>query len=613
MSGRDGLLTIILLGQLNFLHTTDTHGWHGGHLQEPQYSADWGDYISFAQHLRKKADEDGSDLLLIETGDRVEGNGLYDASTPKGKYTFEIIKRQHMDVVTSGNHELYIRNTSVREYQEVVPDFEHSYIASNLDIHDPDAEGGGGNLVPLAPRYRRITTKNQGIRIIAFGFVFDFRGNANNTRVQRVEKTVQEQWFQDAVREEDVDLFLVAGHVPVRHTNEYDSVYKAIRSVRWDTPIVFFGGHTHIRDFRRWEKKAMGIESGRYMETLGFLSLSGVHSEKYESSESSATLRYGRRYIDSNLYSLHHHSGTSSSTFATQTGKNVSALIHAARSELKLDHTYGCAPRNFWLNRAPYPSPDSLLTLLDTQILPNALSSDKPQIVLSNSGALRFDIFKGPFTVDTTYLVSPFTSGFRMIPQVPYQAASQVLRVLNNEGPIPLHDLWAFVRGEGEWSHPQPNDLMPPLPSLAHRQTPSTGFRPGSPGWNDDQTPLRTDPDAAYPETHQGALLPGYTTIDDLGDDGDDTLHQPIQFYDAPACIGAHAGFDASAPHPAPPHVDLLYNVFIQDWVLLALRFLGQTYEAEDTRVALDGTTLTTVLSDWVAENWPCDESEGYL
>ena len=21
-------------GQINFLHTTDTHGWHGGHLQE---------------------------------------------------------------------------------------------------------------------------------------------------------------------------------------------------------------------------------------------------------------------------------------------------------------------------------------------------------------------------------------------------------------------------------------------------------------------------------------------------------------------------------------------------------------------------------------------------
>ena len=71
--------------QLNFLHTTDTHGWHGGHLQEAQYSADWGDYISFADHLRTRADNDGSDLLVIDTGDRVEGNGLYDASNPKGK------------------------------------------------------------------------------------------------------------------------------------------------------------------------------------------------------------------------------------------------------------------------------------------------------------------------------------------------------------------------------------------------------------------------------------------------------------------------------------------------------------------------------------------------
>ena len=38
------------------------------------YSSDWGDYVSFAKHMRDKADADGSDLLLIDTGDRVEGN-----------------------------------------------------------------------------------------------------------------------------------------------------------------------------------------------------------------------------------------------------------------------------------------------------------------------------------------------------------------------------------------------------------------------------------------------------------------------------------------------------------------------------------------------------------
>jgi hypothetical protein len=57
--------------QLNFLHTTDVHGWWGGHLQEASFSSDWGDYVSFAKHMREKADADGSDLLLIDTGDRV--------------------------------------------------------------------------------------------------------------------------------------------------------------------------------------------------------------------------------------------------------------------------------------------------------------------------------------------------------------------------------------------------------------------------------------------------------------------------------------------------------------------------------------------------------------
>ena len=238
-------------GGLNFLHTTDTHGWHGGHLQEAQYAADWGDYISFAHHLRKKADEDGSDILLIDTGDRVEGNGLYDASDPKGKFTFDIFKHQSIDVVTSGNHELYLKNTSKREYDEMVPDYKNSYIASNLDIRDPKDKNDKGEWTAMAPRYRILTTKNLKLRVLAFGFLFDFHGNAPNTRVQDVEETIKEQWFQDAIREKNIDLFLIAGHVPVRASKEYDAVYNAIRKVKWDAPIVFFGGHTHIRDFKK--------------------------------------------------------------------------------------------------------------------------------------------------------------------------------------------------------------------------------------------------------------------------------------------------------------------------------------------------------------------------
>jgi hypothetical protein len=55
-------------GQINFLHTTDTHGWLEGHIKEQNYGADWGDYVSFTKHMKQKAKKLGVDLLLIDTG-----------------------------------------------------------------------------------------------------------------------------------------------------------------------------------------------------------------------------------------------------------------------------------------------------------------------------------------------------------------------------------------------------------------------------------------------------------------------------------------------------------------------------------------------------------------
>lgn len=587
-------------GQLNFLHTTDTHGWHGGHLQEAQYSADWGDYISFASHLHKRADDEGSDLLLIDTGDRVEGNGLYDASKPKGEYTFDIIKHQKIDVLTSGNHELYIKNTSIREYSEVVPDFKGSYIASNLDIFNPKT----GEQVPLAQRFRKFTTKNQGIRIVAFGFLFNFKGNANNTVVKPVEDAIEEQWFKDAVDDKEVDLFLVAGHVPVRDSPEFEAIFKAIRHVNWDTPIVFFGGHTHIRDYRKFGSKAWALESGRYMETLGFLSINGLGTGKKDDATPAAkSPEYNRLYIDNNLYSLRHHSRTNKTTFDTELGKNVSKAIHTARKELDLDHAYGCAPHDFWLSRVPYPADDSILSLLDSKVLPETFKDAKaPTIVITNTGAIRFDIFRGPFTTDSTFLVSPFTSGFRKVKDVPYKAASQVLKLLNDQGSILLADLLTMAGEDPS----KLDELVPHLPVSAHSAQHIDSLYeqlPVSAGAQ-DQVPFvsrHSDADKEQPQ------LPGYTTKDDAGSDGDDTIHQPIKFYNVPNCIASNVSFPASAE---PENVDLVYNEFIQNWVLLALRYLGEKREVKDTAPALDGKTLTDVISGWIHDNWECKKEE---
>ncbi len=590
----------------SFQHTTDTHGWHAGHLREAQYSADWGDYISFAHHLRRRADEDDSDLLLIDTGDRVEGNGLYDTSDPPGKYTFDIIKRQHFDVITIGNHELYINSTSLEEFEEVVPLFKESYVASNVDIYLPK----DGKRVPFAKRYRKFQTKNQGVTVLAFGFLFDFRGNANNTHVQPVHETVKEDWFQDAIRDKDIDLFLVAGHVPVRGSQEFDSIYKAIRKERWDTPIVFFGGHTHIRDYRKYDEKAYGIESGRYMETVGFMSISGVDSNSKKDIEVLAKPKYRRLYIDNNLYSLHHHSDTNGSTFDTELGRNVSTYIKEARRELKLDKTFGCAPHDFWLNRAPYPSNHSLLTWLEKKVLPDTFTDDNstkhPSIVITNSGAMRFDIFSGPFTTDATYLLSPFRSGFRKIKNVPYDAAEQVLKTLNNVGPIPLKDLLSFVEGEPGWGKDRLDDLIPHVP-----QVEETGLHEDSIGLSsffgsDQQVSFGSKDDDKDKDEPK---VPGYTTKDDAGTDGDDTIHQPIKFYSVPNCIGAEIGY-SSEKDDKPENVDLIYNEFIQDWVLLALKYLGINYGEENTGTALDGRSMTEMIETWVGENWECEDDE---
>lgn len=281
----------------------------------PSFAADWGDYISLAERLREKAHEDGSDLILVDTGDRIEGSGLYDASEPKGKYTLKIVSEQDIDVLCTGNHELYHNRSANNEYQATVPNFKGNYLASNLDILDPET----GERRPMAQRYRKFTTQNQGIRIMAFGFLFDFTMNSNNTFVQKVEDTVQEEWFKKAIQDREVDLFLVAGHASLR-SPEFTRLFRAIRSQNWDTPIHFFGGHTHIRDYARYDSNAFAMESGRYMETIGFASIDGLaaggksttianaiprsHNARYPRALT-ASPKFGRRYIDNNLFSFH--------------------------------------------------------------------------------------------------------------------------------------------------------------------------------------------------------------------------------------------------------------------------------------------------------------------
>lgn len=539
--------------------------------------------MSFASRMREKADSMGVDLLLIDTGDRVEGNGIYDSSTPKGKYTYDIFREQDIDVITTGNHELYQTDTADREYEQTVPNFKGKYLASNLDYINPKT----GEQVPMAQRYRIFTTKNQGIRILAFGFLFDFTGNGNNTVVQPVEKTIKEKWFQQAIREK-VDLFIVAGHVTLPGP-EYKAIFQAIRSQNWDTPIQFFGGHSHIRDYHKYDSKAYGLQAGRYMETVGWMSIEGIKSSKKEGEakgiEAQASLSFKRRYIDNNLFGYHYHTGLNKSTFPTERGLNASAAIFKARNALKLDHNFGCAPRDLWMNRAPYPSNESVFTWLETEVVPDIAvipeRKDVPTLAIVNTGAIRFDIFKGAFTRDTTYIISPFISKLVYLRDVPYSAAKRVETFLNNAGQIlDVQGMQAYELAPPEQMSVRSNIVGPAMTQEFHAA-------------GGAQSPLLT-------HGEDPPLIPGYTTKDDAGDEGDDTLHTPLTFYKVPNVIQSSRSFPADAD---PENVDLVFVDFIQPWVLTAMLFTGQNYTAHDV-APYTNETLTELMADWIKTHW---------
>ncbi|KAH6855030.1 Metallo-dependent phosphatase-like protein [Chaetomium sp. MPI-CAGE-AT-0009] len=566
-------------GKLNFLHTTDTHGWHGGHLQEPQYSADWGDYVSFAHHMRKRADEDGVDLLLVDTGDRVEGNGLYDASSPKGKYYYDIYREQDVDIICTGNHELYIASTADGEHKYTVPNFKQNYIASNLDYIDPES----GERMPMAQRYRKFQTKNQKLDVVAFGFLFDFTGNANNTVVQPVRETVREQWFQDAIQEE-TDVFVVIGHVGVRMP-EFKTIFSAIRKQNPLTPILFFGGHVHIRDAVAYDKRSFAVASGRYFETIGWMSVDGELKRSALSED--AGFSFHRRYIDNNLLGLHYHTGLDATTFPTEHGRNVSAMITKARGELDLDYAFGCAPKTLWLSRSPYPGDDSIFSWLEKEVLPdvtvNPNRADVPRLAILNTGGIRFDIFKGAFTRDTTFIVSPFLSVLTYIPDVPYHMARKVITLLNNAGKImesaPLDNRFMAA----------PEQLVI-HESIVHEEPASDVNLDAS-----QQKPLGESTERNH------RLTEGYTTRDAIGDDGDDTIHKPVNYYVVPNCVQAEIAFPANGE---PETVDLVFLDFITPWILMALSLVGGEYSEQDVQLYIEGT-FTDLMTGWIEKNWP--------
>ncbi|KAG5929451.1 hypothetical protein E4U53_002450 [Claviceps sorghi] len=467
------------------------------------------------------------------------------------------------------------------------------YLTSNVKIWN---QGSGAYEYPGVTH--RYFTTDMGLRVMAFGVLFNFGGNSNASQVIKAQDMVKQSWFIDALASKDpVDMFIVIGHNPIRPTDKLSTfkvVFDAIRAAHPTTPIQLLGGHTHIRDFAVYDANAVGIESGRYCETLGWMSMSGFDSansgfrgvenprgvknpHRPAKPEAHSPFVYSRRYLDWNRKTFMYHAqqkSAKSSSYGDHSGQRVTSEISAVRKQLRLGTVYGCAPRDYCFDCAPFTDqnknifPGVFFPAVSAVVL-NETRKDNARLFLGNTGFVRFDIHKGPFTYDDNFIVSPFRDVFMYIGDVPFDKAATLINQLN-KGVVNKRFVSTRV--------PDDECTNPTLGYLSQRDL------------RHSRGVLR----------RQETIVPGHVTKDDFGTDGDDTAHTAIPSYPIPAYWEARASFPPDGS--TPTKVDVIFFDFIAKQVLQGL---GAGYTADMVQPYINSTfSSQDVLLPYVREAW---------
>ncbi|KAF4563059.1 hypothetical protein EYR36_003498 [Pleurotus pulmonarius] len=469
-----------------------------------------------------------------------------------------------------GNHELYIYANALDMHTNFAPQLKGRYLTSNVNITVADKQGNPVS-IPLGNRFAKFKTR-KGRRVTAFGVLFNFTGNDKNTTVQQVSDMVNEKWFHDAIRDEP-DFFLVTGHMPVQR-DDFPLVFNAIRAVHSSTPIIILGGHSHIRDCVQLDGRSMALESGRYMETIGWMSMD------LDRRGSKKDLKFSRRYLDANRVTYEFHSRKKSKKFSTPLGKRITNGLLDLAKRFDLDFMFGTAPQDYVINQAPYPSNRSLLSLYAEQVVPVSLSinntrSSIPSYFVTNSGSQRFDVFAGPFTKNDQIVASPFTNKFLFISNVTLSTATSVLPILNSQG-----------------------ELRRSLDDLERRE--KELYAKGNIDIRFRQWLEAMDKRMGEEKRAAGNLTLGYVTHDSCPGVGDDIPHAPLPFFSFPDFIASETPSVSS-----DTAIDFIFVDFIQDQLLNVLNSVqkDRIFSADDVQVCHDPRFATMHITSVVNPN----------
>lgn len=300
-------------------------------------------------------------------------------------------------------------------------------------------------------------------------------------------------------------------------------------------------------------------------------------------SNSTSDLVYSRRYLDWNRRTFEYHAASSQAdTFDFHSGDRVSDTITDIRKNLNITYLFGCAPDTYCISCQPIESPRNIYNLISTAMGDIVVDPDRTaiaRIIIINTGGVRFDLVKGPFTVDDSIIVAPFSNAFKYLPSVPHAMAKTVLDSLNAQPGPARRDSTDLTWG-----------AMPQLRNSC--QDPTLVSISGVIGKRDSGISLR-----------QRIVTPGYTTFDDFGTDGDDTPHSAISEYPIPKYIQGVGDFPSDGS--MPDVVDVIFLDYFAAKVVGILRDLGANYTINDVNFYLDNNfSVQKTMIAYAKKNW---------
>ena len=190
----------------------------------------------------------------------------------------------------------------------------------------------------------------------------------------------------------------------------------------------------------------------------------------------------------------------------------------------------------------------------------NNTRASVPNIIITNSGAQRFDLYAGPFTKNDQLTATPFIDLFKFIPNVAFSVANEVLPSLNNAGANKRRAFQEVLQERGNKLHDVDRVYRKWLEEMDRR--------------NQIELRVATNLTLGYVTTDVRCkiLSPDiisatnkllFKKIQSCPGVGDDVPHIPLPFFSVPDFVGS---IPPTVSDDAP--IDLVFAHFISDQLL---------------------------------------------